>query len=246
MTMLQGIDISSWQEGIDIDKALDSVDFCIVKATGGTQYVNPFCDQWVQRCIDKSKLWGFYHFANDINYNSPTEEADYFYQNCKNYFGHGIPVLDWEVDVGVGWVNMFVRRIHELTGIWCWVYGNPWRFSQGNVEQNCGRWIASYPGWIFHPTPGFDPGEPPDCDGLVAAWQYASDGEVPGFSGNIDMNVYYGDASSWIAYATATPVDEVEPEPSGDGEPEPIDPTEPDVEILENEHYRIIIERKMV
>ena len=231
---LQGIDISNWQSGIDIDEALDAVDFCIMKATGGTHFVDGYCDEWVQACISKGKLWGFYHFANDGYYSNARDEADFFYANCQNYFYHGIPILDWEVDVDSDWVNEFVNRIHELTGVWCWIYGNAWRFSNGDVEPNCGRWVAAYPGWIFHPQPGFNPGEPPECDGLVCAWQYASDGDIPGYYGNVDMDIYYGDEKSWGLYANPN-----------DDEPEPMPiPPEKDEWVLENAEWIVTIRRK--
>ena len=202
--MLHGIDISNHQgdNGIVIDDVLPYYDFCICKATGGNFFVDAYCDGFIQKCIKADKLWGFYHFANDGVYSDAETEADFFYDNCRNYFGHGIPILDWEVDaVSVDWVNRFVNRIHDKTGVWCWIYGNPWRFSSGNVDHDCGRWIAAYPAWITNPQPGFDPGDCPDCDGLVAAWQYASDGKCPEYWGNLDVNVFYGDEKAWKAYA---------------------------------------------
>lgn len=200
--MLNGIDISNHQgdNGIQLDKILPYYDFCIVKATGGNHFVDPYCDGFIQKCKKAGKLWGFYHFANDGVYSDAKTEADFFYKNCKNYFGQGIPVLDWEVNaVNADWVNTFVRRIHELSGVWCWIYGNAWRFTS-KVEQNCARWVAAYPSWIVNPKPGFDPGNCPECNGLVAAWQYASDGRCNGYSGNLDVNVFYGDKKAWNAY----------------------------------------------
>lgn len=237
--MLSGIDISNHQgdNGIQLENILPYVDFCIVKATGGAFYVDPYCDGFVQKCRKAGKLWGFYHFANDGEYSDPESEAEFFYDNCKNYFGEGIPILDWEVDVYPDWVNRFVRKIHELTSVWCWVYANPWRFNLGNIEENCARWIASYPSWIVNPKPGFDPGECPDCPGLVAAWQYASDGRIPGYYDELDMNVFYGDYAAWHAYAIG---DNSNDFPA-------IDTDEPDMDstrVLEDDKYRIEITEK--
>lgn len=201
--MLRGIDVSNHQgdNGIRLDAVLPHYDFCICKATGGDFFVDEYCDGFIRKCINQGKLWGFYHFANDGEYSEPETEARFFYENCKNYFGNGIPILDWEVnEVDSDWVNRFVNWIHEKTGVWCWIYGNPWRFGD-DVEQNCGRWVAAYPSWILHPDPDFDPGECPDCNGLVAAWQYASDGRCPGYDGNLDVNVFYGDEDAWCSYA---------------------------------------------
>ena len=180
-----GYDISNHQGGTDINARIAETDFLIFKATEGTGFVDPWCDTWVQACITAGHPWGFYHFARE---NDAKTEADFFVDNTHNYFGFGIPVLDWETTQDVDWVNRFVKRVHERTGIWPWIYANPWRFQQGGVEENCGRWVASYPGG----TP--DPSDCPAADGIsVACWQYTS---TP-----LDSNYFYGGIDEWNAYA---------------------------------------------
>ena len=224
--MLRGIDISSWQAGLDADAVFPNVDFVLCKATEGVGFVDGYCDSWVQWCRAHGKPWGFYHFAGS---NQPVDEAVHFINNTSNYFGGGIPVLDWESDQSVAWVNKFVRKVHEQTGIWPWIYANPWRFNQGGVESNCGRWIASYPD-VIRPGLDYDPGEVPETDGLVCCWQYASDGVVPGYAGNLDVNHFFGDGASWNAYA---------------GVPSSVHPEAPtDQSVLENGKYRVTIEQK--
>lgn len=203
--MLKGIDVSSWQGDIQVQNM--PVDFVIAKATESINYVNPYCDAVIQRCISSGKLWGFYHYAQA---NDPIVEADYFISHTSNYFGTGIPILDWEENQSVDWVNAFVNRVKEITGVWCWIYANPWRFNQGGVNENCARWIASYPSHLVNPSLDVDPGTTPETNGLVCAWQYASDGRVSGYDGDLDVNHYYGDADSWHAYAR--PYTEQQPE----------------------------------
>lgn len=215
--MLNFIDISSHQG--DIDLSVLPIDAVIIKATEATSYVNPYCDSKVQQAKQLGLPWGFYHFAQD---GSPEAEADYFIQNCEGYFGEGIPVLDWEVNQSVDWVNRFVARIHEVKGIWCVIYGNPWRFNQGGVEQNCGRWVASYPSHLLYPNFDAAEGECPDTDGLVCAWQFASDGRLNGYDGNLDLNRFYGDKGAWAAYSGAKVV--LDPEPAQQPEPTPQEP----------------------
>lgn len=217
--MLRGIDISSWQG--DIDLAPLPIDFVIVKATEGTHYVNPYCDSKVSQAKGLNLLWGFYHFASSY---TPAEEAAYFINNCTNYFRQGIPVLDWEGNQSVAWVNEFVRIVRYQTGVWPWIYGNPWRFNQGGVEPNCARWVASYPP-VTRPGLDYDPGEVPATDGLVACWQYASDGNVPGYDGNLDVNHFFGDRAAWKKYAGDVYAGE-------------------QLSTLENSEYKVTIERK--
>lgn len=233
--MLKGIDVSNWQGSLNIDDLKDGgVEFVIAKATQGDWFVDAYCDDTVQKCIRAGLPFGFYHFGDARN--SPETDAAYFINNCTNYFNEGIPVLDWEElyddnvkvsDPSVAWVNDFVRTVHDQTGVWPWIYANPWRFNQGGVEPNCARWIASYPP-VSRPGLDYDPGEPPETNGLVAAWQYASDGAVSGYVGNLDVNEFYGDTAAWNAYAGVT---EQVPVESGSS-------------ILENGEYRVTIERK--
>ncbi len=223
--MLNFIDISSWQG--DIDLSALPIDAVIIKATEAENYVNPYCDPKVQQAKSLGLPWGFYHFAQD---GDPTAEADYFIDNCEGYFGEGIPVLDWEVNQSVDWVNTFVNRVHDRKGIWPVIYGNPWRFNQGGVEQNCGRWIASYPSHLVYPDFNCDEGECPDTDGLVCAWQFASDGRLSGYDGNLDLNRFYGDKNAWLAYAGASNAPEPTPEPEPTPTPEPEPDTSGDCE----------------
>lgn len=207
--MLNGIDTSNWQGSYDV--AATGSDFVIVKATEGTNFVDPYCDNIVQQAISSDMPWGFYHFAGD---NAAIEEATFFIQNTLSYFGHGIPVLDWEGNQSVDWVNSFVEHVHDKTGVWPWIYANPWRFNQGGVNSNCARWVASYPD-VTSPTWEQAQGwERPSADGNVVAWQFCSDGQVNGINGNVDMNLFYGDAKAWAAYAAASDAPEPTPDTS--------------------------------
>lgn len=211
--MLRGIDISNWQAGINLDWILPKIDFCIVKATGGNAFVDQYCDMWIQQCIENGKPWGFYHFGNDTGYSDAETEARFFLDNCRNYFGHGIPALDWEVNsINSAWVNRFVNIIHNETGVWPWIYANAWRITP-DVEQNCGRWIASYPSELWQPDLYCELPAPPECDGIMAAWQFCSDCRIADYPNNLDANIFYGDAAAWQAYATGKPVN-VPSEPS--------------------------------
>ena len=222
---MRGIDVSNHQgrAGFKISNHLSQIDFCIVKATEGLAFVDGYCDVFVQTLRAAGKPWGFYHFAGN---GDPVAEAEYFHRNTSNYFGEGIPVLDWEGDQAVEWVNRFTARIRELTGVHPWIYGNPWRFNQGGVDQNCMRWIASYPN-VVSPPLDYDPGEAPQTDGLVGAWQFCSDGHLEGYPGNLDFNVFYGDAEAWQRYVI------------GDNVQEAPAPSEPQSTIFENDEMKV-------
>lgn len=197
--MMTFIDISNWQAGMNLARVLESCDAAIIKATEGVGYVDPSCDGFVQTCKGAGKRFGFYHFARN---NNAIDEAEFFYKNAKNYFGDGIPVLDWEDGQSVAWVNSFVDHLYKLSGVWCWVYGNAWRFNQGTVNENCMRWVAGYPGWVET----FETARGQACpysinNGVLGAWQFTSTGNLAGYSGNLDLNVFYGTESAWDAFS---------------------------------------------
>lgn len=208
---MQGYDVSNWQSGYSTDWLIRTSDFLIMKATEGLDFVDGYCDGWAQACRRAGHPWGFYHFARN---NDAIAEADYFVDNTAGYFGEGIPVLDWEDGQSVAWVNAFVERVHSRTGIWPWIYANPWRFQLGGVNENCGRWVASYPGGVPSPK------ECPAADGVpVCCWQYTS---TP-----LDKNYFYGDIETWRAYAT------------GGKETEGEDMTPEQSQMLENCNYML-------
>lgn len=196
------IDISNWQAGLDVPTVVKNggLGAVIVKATDGLNFVDKSCDGFVQQCIINGIRFGFYHFARN---NDAAAEAEFFHNNTKGYVGRGIPVLDWEAGQSITWVNQFVRRYHELTGIWPWVYGNAWRFNQGTVDANCGRWVTGYPrNGITDINYGLSNAcSYPVNNGLICAWQFSSSVHIAGYSGNLDGDVFYGDASAWDKYA---------------------------------------------
>lgn len=227
--MIRFIDISNRQGGIDLPALLPNVDGVVCKATQGVTFVDPYCDGWVQRCIKAGKPWGFYHFAGS---NGAFEEASSFVHNCQGYFRKGIPILDWEGNQSVGWVNAFVQEVHDKTGVWPWIYANPWLFNQGGVELNCARWVADYPSVT---SPSFymaESWECPEAEGNVVAWQFCSDGRVSGYNGNLDCSLFYGTEKQWRAYVL------------GDNSGSTDAGSDSSVSTLENNEYKVTIERK--
>ena len=234
--MLNFLDTSNWQGGYN--PALTGTDAVIVKATEGTNFVDPYCDNIVQQAISSDMPWGFYHVAG---YGDAIEEATFFIQNTLSYFGHGIPVLDWEGNQSVEWVNEFVSEVYSSTHVWPWIYANPWRFNQGGVNSNCARWVASYPD-VASPTWSQAQGwECPSADGNVVAWQFCSDGRVDGIEGDVDLDLFYGTADQWRAYALGNNSSDSTNSDSGTGDG---DSGCTHQTTLENDQYKITIERK--
>ena len=75
--MLRVVDIASHQAGIN-PAALDC-DVVIVKATGGTSYVNPYWREWADATLASGKKLAIYHYCEEYGiYNTPAAEARFF------------------------------------------------------------------------------------------------------------------------------------------------------------------------
>lgn len=197
MTVLKGIDISSWQEGFDLAEA--KPDFAIVKATEGLGFTDRCCDGFVQEAIRLDIPFGYYHFARS---NDAAKEASYFYDQTRGYVGKGIPILDLEVPNGNDWLETWCRTFCQLSGVRPWVYMNSDYINNRGygtswVKSNCGLWLAGYPkSYTAYPNV--------DCPyahtgWTLAAWQFTSSLAMGGMS--IDGDYFYGDRKAWNAYA---------------------------------------------
>nr|DAU44666.1 MAG TPA: hypothetical protein [Caudoviricetes sp.] len=199
--MLRVVDVASHQAGI-VTGALDC-DAVICKATEGTGYVNPYCDEHYQSAKAAGKLLGVYHYASGGN---PEAEAEFFINNVQGYLHEAILVLDWESGDNAAWgdsswVARFCAHVVALTGI------NPMIYVQRSAANQCvglgdyGIWLAEYPDYALR---GWGDYVEPNYSGDYAMHQFTSSGAISGWSGPLDLSLFFGDANAWLAYAGAT------------------------------------------
>ena len=219
---MNGIDISSWQTGIDLTAV--PADFVIIKATEGTGYVNSDCDRAFQQAKQAGKLRGVYHYANGGN---ATAEADYFLANIEGYIKDAILCLDWESQnnalCGTGgpartWISNWCNRIVERTGVKPLIYASASLYSEVSGIGDYGLWIAQYADnndTGYQDTPWNEGAY--DC----AIRQYSSHGRLSGWNGNLDLNKAYMDVAAWGKYANPAGGPTVPATPSKPATPTP-------------------------
>lgn len=200
--VLNGIDISNWQQGIDLSKV--PCDFVIAKATQGTGYVSPDCARQVEQARQTGKRFGVYHYVSGGN---AVAEANYFVDNCANWVGKGLFCIDWESNENSAWGNegyleQVVAQVKARTGIPPIIYVQASRYAQVAAvanRQNCGLWIAQYADMN---ATGYQ--DTPWNEGAYACVirQYSSSGRLPGYGGNLDLNKFYGDGATYDKYVT--------------------------------------------
>ena len=204
---MNGIDISHWQTGLDLSKV--KCDFVIVKATEGINMVDSQCDKFYQKAKSLGKCLGFYHFARPEK-NSAHAEAQFFYKNCKNYFGEAIPVLDWESSgkANVAWAKQWLDEIYSLTGVRPMIYMSQSVVNAYNwsavANANYGLWVAKYKdNKVDKNYDMTNAGSKPAVKwwSFIAMWQWTSSGRLDGYNANLDCDVFYGDRTAWSRYA---------------------------------------------
>lgn len=214
MAYLNGIDVSNWQRGINL-KAVPA-DFVIAKATQGTSYVSPDCARQVEQAAAAGKCVGTYHYISGAGANA---EADFYINNISNWVGKYMLCVDWEANQNSQWGNesyleQVVKRIIQRTGIPPVIYVQQSRMAQVKPvaqRNNCGLWIAQYPN--NNPT-GYQSSPWNEGAYTCAIRQYSSTGRLPGYSGNLDLNKFYGDRNAWNAYCNPDGGHTVAPAPT--------------------------------
>ena len=204
---MNGIDISSWQSAINVSDM--NVDFAIVKATEGSSYTSPSFTRQANDTLNSGKKLGVYHY---MSYATPAkEQAEYFVRTVKPYIGKAVLVLDFEgtaVNKGTAFALEFLNTVQNLTGVKPMIYMSQSVASSHDwtsvINNDYALWVARYP--LGNTITGFRN----DLSyGYLGYWdsavmfQYTSHGKLPGYSGYLDLNVFYGNESQWDAYATA-------------------------------------------
>lgn len=239
--VLKGIDISGWQRGINL--AAVPADFVIVKATGGTGFVNPVCDTQFQAARKAGKRTGVYHFCHEVGYKgSALAEADFFVDNIKGYLdGKTLLVLDFEGDnqLDVGYALAWLNRVFERTGVRPMIYLNGAALNGANWapvwSANYGLWLAWYA--VSTATSGYQNYDGRNIEDIkppfaCAMWQFTSTAQLAGYSSNLDANIFYGDGAAWDAYCRPVgsapkpaPAPAPKPVPAPKPAPKPATPT---------------------
>lgn len=222
------IDISNWQNGIDLavlfkENPLDGV---IIKATEATGYTNPNFRTWAEWLENNKKPWGAYHFCAGAD---AIAEARYFYSVTRPYIGKFIPVADYEADAlkcGARWLKDFLDEYFLLSKVKPLVYCSQSVTQTQNMNEiaraGYGLWVAQYAD--FNPVYGFL--DKPWHSGSVSPWngyhmqQYTSCGVLKGWKSYLDLDKFFGTVDDWKALCGETS-GEVIP-PSDDRKP--VDP----------------------
>lgn len=207
MKWMNGVDISSYQGGINLHKVAG--DFVIIKATQGTTYTNPFWKRQAASALTAGKLIGFYHYATGAG---AAEEAAFFLKTVKNYIGKAILCIDWEQGSNKAWGNVnycktLLDNVKEGSHV------TPFLYIQQSACQQFSKiagitefplWVAQYynadmgkDGYLsnFRTVKDIRPWKNP------AIRQYSPSGRLSGWTGALDLDAAYMTRDAWSKYA---------------------------------------------
>lgn len=210
---MNGIDISSWQAGIDLSQV--PADFVICKATQGTGYTSPDFKRQMEQALSVGRRVGAYHYASGGN---PEREAQHFLDVTKPYIGKAILCLDWERSQNASfqsgnddaWCKRFLDYVRAATGITGFLYISAGIIGWFPATLSAYRlWAAQYPDYAA--VKGYISNPWNEGAYACAIRQYTSSLYLAGWGGRLDANKAYITAEEWDVLAAGTAPEEDAP-----------------------------------
>lgn len=190
-TALQGIDVSSWQGKIDFERVkADGIRIVYIKATQGTNYVDPDFERNYRDAEKERLAIGFYHYVTARNINEAREEARFFASHIHDKIQHARPAMDFEVFDDLTRSEIREIALHFLVTLEAETRQRPVIYTDasnasGTFADDRLReyrlWIADY-GVVR-----------PDMENpwrFWSGWQFTDRGRVNGIAGDVDRDYF--------------------------------------------------------
>ncbi|HEV7332033.1 MAG TPA: glycoside hydrolase family 25 protein [Flavisolibacter sp.] len=197
---IHGIDVSRYQHAVSWKMVKDMkvrnvrIGFAFIKATEGTNLVDPFFKRNWKRAKEAGMTRGAYHFFNPRK--DGKSQAKQFLNTVKLESGDLPPVLDIEK----GW-NIPKAKIQQEVKVWLdaveAAYGvKPIIYTYVTFyEKYLKGAFDDYPLWIAH---YYQPNSP-RIKRPWQFWQHSEEGRVNGIRSKVDFNVFNGDSTDFRA-----------------------------------------------
>lgn len=196
---LTGIDVSTFQGDIDWEKVKNAgIDFAIIRCGYGDDLEQYDDVKWKRNADECTRLgipFGAYLYSYAASIGEAESEASHALRLLEGYELSYPVYLDLEDNVVGACSNELIGQMAEIfcsalqnEGYDVGIYANlDWWNNRltSNVFDNptWHKWVAQ---WSSSCT----------YNGEYTMWQYTSSGSVNGISGNVDMNIWYGEDKS--------------------------------------------------
>ena len=206
---VHGVDVSRWQGNINWQKLrAQGANFAYIKSTDGGDHLDPMFRKNWKGAGEAGLKRGAYHFFYWCR--SGAEQADWFIRNVPRSENALPPVIDVEYnhqssckkrpsrDLVLKKMKAFMDKLEAHYGQRPVIYTAP-DFYRDNLRGE----FLDYPFWLRavaeHPSKVY-PGR------KWVFWQYSGTGLSHGVTGEIDLNVFHGDAAQWNRWLSRSTV----------------------------------------
>lgn len=186
----EGIDVSGWQGSIDYEQVKNSgIEIVYMKASEGTNFVDPYFEQNYTNAKANGLKVGFYHYLTATSMEDAINEARFFVATISGKEPDCRLAMDFESfgNLSVEAINQigltFMQTVENLSGKGVIIYSNTndaTNIFSGELT-NYPLWVAQYE--VEQPTPN-------GKWNTWAGWQYTDVGEVAGISGSVDRDEF--------------------------------------------------------
>ena len=205
---LNGIDIASHQATLKPSQV--DADFIIIKSTQGVTYTNPYYKQHYEQAKKAGKLLGLYHY---IDGSGAKAQAKFFVDSIIAVDGIGEAILagDQQSYQNSKWgdanyVKTFMDEVYNLTGVKPFLYTSHGYCADYNNCSNYPLWGAQYANYniTYYQSSPWEDGKAWGNWGMKPTIrQYQGEGgRVKGYTGAVDLNLFYGTKDDWKKWAT--------------------------------------------
>ena len=198
---INGYDMATgYQPNLDPDKT--NGNFVFIKTSDGlsTEYAKGW--QTVANSDtfkNGTKGLALYHYAY-LDNNDAKTEANFWYNVVRDYVGKAGFALDFEagsLNASVAKTKEFLDEFTRLSGVRPWIYMSKSTTNDrdwSSVAKDYGLWGAQYAN--YNET-GFQTDPWTDSNswgawGTPSIFQYSSSGKLSGYSGKVDLDLFYG------------------------------------------------------
>ena len=191
---IEGIDVSQWQGYIDYSKVKkDGIEIVYIKASQGTNIVDPYFKTNYENAKSNGLKIGFYHYLTAKTEEEAIEEAEYFCSVISGTVPDCRLAMDFEEfgSLSKDEINKialaFLEKVEELTKKEVVIYSDEY-----NARNTFDSELAEkYPLWIAEYDVSY-----PSSTGKWSKWigfQYTDEGEVNGISTKVDRDNFTED-----------------------------------------------------
>ena len=191
---LTGIDVSKYQGKIDFEKVKAAgIRYVFVRATEGITYQDAFFKQNLEEAREAGLVIGAYHFYETDD--DPISQLKNFTSMVSLQAGDLPPVVDIEKLHDNDQLDLTKNIQTYLDGLERHYKTKPIIYSGKNFANKYITTFSDYPLWLAE-YQSLYPTLPQGWDKWTF-WQYSQNGKVDGVVGDVDVNRYNGEESSF-------------------------------------------------